>query len=484
MIISRSLVRQFRRVLRRAGIKSTPRNTGPRVRFQTGLQGLSIRAYSAITAIEYRQPGEMPVSVFDIPLALLAECEAKDSSLVTSETSTGGQTTLTWSSRGVQQVRTLEAAVTTTNDWEFPPSPEAFVQNPPGVFKALAAAADICACESSRYALNCVQLRGAAGRISATDGHQLFVQSGYKFPWTGDVLIPRPLVLGSPELPHDLSVEIGHAKNWLSLVSGPWTIYFSIQKEGRFPKVESNVPSVAAMPSRLELSEQDAQLLANSLPQLPGAHDDFRPIEVDLNGQVLIRAQDKSQSQASDLALTSSKLHGQPIRFCTNRQFLARAISLGFRDFYFCSPVAPALCNDRKRQYVWMLLGEPDRRRSCANTNIATIRDESPAGDSTESDSVSSNEHVSQSINVRKAEPVSQNANDETQLSEAQAQKTSPSAATGNLSSIDRAIVLRDSLRDSLAKTNELIQHLRLHQRQSKLVASTIESLKQLQTAG
>ena len=46
------------------------------------------------------------------------------------------------------------------------------------------------------------------------------------------------------------------------------------------------------------------------------------------------------------------------------------------------------------------------------------------------------------------------------------------------------ALDLRDSLRDSLTKTNVLIASLRRQKRQSKLVATTLASLKQLQAVG
>jgi hypothetical protein len=47
--------------------------------------------------------------------------------------------------------------------------------------------------------------------------------------------------------------------------------------------------------------------------------------------------------------------------------------------------------------------------------------------------------------------------------------------------SIEQAKVLRASLKDAQLKTNDLIGVLRRQQRQSKAVASTLASLKQLQ---
>ena len=53
-----------------------------------------------------------------------------------------------------------------------------------------------------------------------------------------------------------------------------------------------------------------------------------------------------------------------------------------------------------------------------------------------------------------------------------------------NATTIEQAIALRDALRESVNKTNELIRSLKRQKQQSRLVASTLASLKQLQQAG
>jgi hypothetical protein len=48
---------------------------------------------------------------------------------------------------------------------------------------------------------------------------------------------------------------------------------------------------------------------------------------------------------------------------------------------------------------------------------------------------------------------------------------------------IEQAVAMRDSLRESVAKANELIRTLKRQRQQSRLVATTLASLKQLQQA-
>jgi len=68
------------------------------------------------------------------------------------------------------------------------------------------------------------------------------------------------------------------------------------------------------------------------------------------------------------------------------------------------------------------------------------------------------------------------------------ASRTRPAAGdkTGTLdleALIEHAEVLRGSLREALSKTSELVAALKRHRRQSKLVQSTLASLKRLQAA-
>jgi len=49
---------------------------------------------------------------------------------------------------------------------------------------------------------------------------------------------------------------------------------------------------------------------------------------------------------------------------------------------------------------------------------------------------------------------------------------------------IEQADALRASLREILMKTSGLVQSLKRHRRQSRIVANTLASLKQLKTLG
>jgi hypothetical protein len=67
-----------------------------------------------------------------------------------------------------------------------------------------------------------------------------------------------------------------------------------------------------------------------------------------------------------------------------------------------------------------------------------------------------------------------------------QSRRTGSRKSTGKSTPtpIEQAVALKVSLRETLSATNELIRTLKRQKKQSRLVASTLQSLKELQVAG
>jgi hypothetical protein len=226
--------------------------------------------------------------------------------------------------------------------------------------------------ESGRFALGCIQFRGGKGEIAATDGRQLLIQGKLEFPWRKDVLIRTNPVFDSAAIPSTEPVQIGLAGDWLMVETGAWRVFLPVDKDGRFPVVDHHVPSTASAKAVLRLPETEAAFLAESIPRLPGRDEPFQPATLDVNGQVCVRAADPLQPP-TELALSGATHTGKAMRLSTNRAYLARAISLGFREIYLFGPESPILCQDERRSYVWAVLeGEGAIRASKDAVRIAS----------------------------------------------------------------------------------------------------------------
>ena len=137
---------------------------------------------------------------------------------------------------------------------------------------------------------------------------------------------------------------------------GPWTIWNEIQKDARFPEVEEAIPGTAAVLTRLQVDPEDARFLQDALDRLPGNEELNSPATLDMNGKVAIRAKGAEQPQVTELALSRSCYSGPPIRINTNRNFLKRAIQLGFSEIGFSDVEAPVVCREQNRIYAWQPL--------------------------------------------------------------------------------------------------------------------------------
>lgn len=56
--------------------------------------------------------------------------------------------------------------------------------------------------------------------------------------------------------------------------------------------------------------------------------------------------------------LSRSTTTGQALRYAANRNYVARALALGFTDVQFSNADSPALCQDDRRKYIFIGLGK------------------------------------------------------------------------------------------------------------------------------
>jgi hypothetical protein len=481
--ITRRLASVLRGVLRRA---FGGRGLGPAVCFTAAQDTLSVRASSFDAASEYRGPGTGGTAdTLCLPFQFLDDCQGRKDEPVHVEVTGTKRATAQWRDGSVPQIVQYDLA-DPPSAGKFPGLPETFAENPPGILQALTDAGEGTDPYAARYALGCLQLRGQQGSISSTDGRQLLIQSGFHFPWPGDILVPRSKVFASAELPRDQPVMVGKTEDWIAFRTGPWTIWLSIEKDGRFPDLHRQVPQPDAATARCRLSPADAEFLVHALPRLPCEEEFNYPITLDLNGQIAIRAKAADQPKVTEAILTGSELSGEPIRVNMNRNFLARAVKLGFRELLIYGDKIPVLCQEGQRQYVWAVLGpetavpppkDPIRIESGqAATNVLTPKPRTRRRTST----------VSQPTNNSNGNGNGQPpANGQAARTNGQARRIGRKPSREDVAGLIRqAEATRTVLRDALVKTNELVKALKQHGRRNRAIQNTLASLRQLKTLG
>jgi hypothetical protein len=354
--ITRRLALQLRTVFRRA--LGLTRGFGPALWFATGRDGIRARARFGDAAVEYHAEAELSKEEMWLPFDFLADVEARRDDPVELQARPDGHIVAGWRDGDVPQCVRYDLLKSSDVD-DFPKLPKQLVQNPPRLLCALRDAMLTTDPDARRYATDHVQLRGGRDTIVATDGRQMLLEDGFQFPWDDDVLIRRTKVFGSGELGRDQPVAIGKTDDWVAVRVGPWTILLRIGKDLRFPDVDRHVPKAEDAKATARISPADTEFLLKTLPRLPTCEEFNHPVTVDLDGTVAIRARAETQRQPTELLLSNSTCSGAPMRINTNREYLVRAVKLGFDRVHLYTPKVLVMCRDEHRCYVWALLS-PD----------------------------------------------------------------------------------------------------------------------------
>lgn len=231
---------------------------------------------------------------------------------------------------------------------DIPEVPEQFAEASPGFLTVMHEAAKTAAREQVRYAVTRVQLRGKEGKVLATDGKQALIQSGIAFPFSDDVLVSAVPVFGVKDLASQQEVQIGKTDTHLVIKAGPFTVWLSIDCEGRFPDVEGAIPR-SRLATTLEVESADG--LIDAIGSLPEDDDDNQPVTLVMGQQLGVRAQ-SGESPPAEVMLPESTVTGPPMIAVVNRVHLMRALSLGFCQFRFVSPERPWVATDSTRTFL------------------------------------------------------------------------------------------------------------------------------------
>jgi hypothetical protein len=190
-------------------------------------------------------------------------------------------------------------------------------------------------------------------------------------------------------------------------------------------------------------------------------------VTLELNGSIAVRAKAADQTKPTELVLNNSAWSGEPVRINTNRRFLARAVSLGFRDLFLFGPKPPAACQEGNRRYAWALLDPEAAIRPSENP----IRLESPPARPTKSPQAPRRTRL----------PPSKKDKPETAERTA-LRPTTPAEAKEPSTAIEQAAALRDLLRNAARQAGELIRTLKQDRKQSRQLRAAMASLRGIQS--
>jgi DNA polymerase III sliding clamp (beta) subunit (PCNA family) len=467
LTLSRRILRQFKTLARKAGIKSLRSMTRPEVLLTTTPQDYQLSCgYDSVQLIYEAQEPLSDTGSWPIDWSLIEQTGSPQEGLVTLLLQ-DKSLEANWSDKQVPQRKqfTVYPQEKVSKTLTTLKKPTTWHSLPMDFWEALSHAVPCCDHESSRYALGCIQLRGQHGELAATDGRQIYLHGGWQLPFEDTLLIPGNAILGCKELAQQESVQIALTTDALWFQLGSWSIRLVIDQQGRFPDIYRVIPAAEKLPTKLILTESDAQFLLNSLDALPGQAEQYHPVTLELNGHVAIRGRADQANPPTELILSQSQRQGAEFLSTMNREYLAKALKLGFREFKFGSTNTPVLCQNGHRTYLFAMLDD----KSAIPTTATALRIES------------SQQPASVAIPKPLSKPQLVMPKTTPRFETKPITTPAPVPTSATPKPLEAAALLRDTLRTALQQTSELITSLKRQKQQSKLMQSTLASLKQLQ---
>jgi hypothetical protein len=272
-------------------------------------------------------------------------------------------------------------------------------------------------------------------------------------------------------------VGIARSETHVFLRIGPWTCCLWIEPDGYYPRIEDVIPK-GRESSRWRLDAEDAVFLARILPRLPGDTDSDKPITLDLNGAVCLRARAEGQSRTTEVVLARSEAEGKPVRLCCNRDYLARVLALGFGEMTIFKADAPVVCRDEKRTFLYMPLSSTSALAPAADA----LRIVSAEGKQTQA---TQNRNLSQErIPVMSTPEITDTGNGQDNMN-GKAHPPAPENGPGAFGAmITEAEALKALLQDAYSRANKLLIAAKRHRKKAHAVQNTLASLRQLQQIG
>ncbi|MHB8736462.1 MAG: hypothetical protein ACYC6M_14260, partial [Terriglobales bacterium] len=353
IVMPRHVARFCRAVCKRLLPRGSPRNRPVPIGLLAGPDGLRVRFAHGEAVLEYLHPVPSETARFILPLEALADCEGSSGD-ATIRALDANRVEITCTGAKALPPHSYSCAGLSMSD--VPAWSGAEISNSVELLAALDRAMQTTARESVRFALQRILLRGRQGEVVATDGKQLLIEGGFRFPWPHDLLLPRVNVFAAPELAGGQSVRVALSAGHALFGTGGWTVALKVIEGERFPPVDTVIPSTRAAATIWRLGAGDSEALVRVLANLPAAAEALAPLTVDLGRTATLRARAEGESRPTEVVLAGSTVTGKAVRLATDRRLLARACALGFTEFRVNNASSPVICRDGSRLFLWMTL--------------------------------------------------------------------------------------------------------------------------------
>jgi len=193
--------------------------------------------------------------------------------------------------------------------------------------------------------------------VMGTDGRHLFSANSFRLDLKEPVFLPHHAFLERPEFrqdgPWSLAIQPGeHDDGWLQLRSNRWT--FTVQRQDHsMPNWRLVVPE--SRTATVVFGDKATAFLLDVLPKLPGKDDPHQPVRLDLVDRcLLVTAGDQSTPQGTTFPVEDAVVTGDNLTITVDRTFALKALKWGLTELALIDGLSPLVFSAPGRRLVAM----------------------------------------------------------------------------------------------------------------------------------
>jgi DNA polymerase III sliding clamp (beta) subunit (PCNA family) len=365
---------------------------------------------------------------------------------------------------------------------EWPPVPEV---SKPGIVldkefgAALKEALECCSNDPTRYILRGAYLDVNDKKLHyvvSTNGRMLYSANSFCFDLQKSVIIPDSKFLTASDFLDEgglLSVEQAKDVNWVKLGTPRWT-YISKQIEGNYPNWKQVVPKSNEKATKIILNEAALKQLQAVAPQLPGDHDQDKPVRLRFDLRtVFIEGCGKEDKQWTSIPVQEAVAKGRQVEVTVNRDYLLKAVRFGLKQVEIEDELSPVIFWNGGKKMIVMPI-RPVALPAAAPKNSP----QPPKAEEQKAEAITSQPKTETTTNERTTMPRTARIQTPVNTETNGAQHVNGENGSAMKTLADKVEQVRETLKSVLRELGEVTDGLKLAEKEKKATEKEIEGFR------